>query len=102
MTTNGGISFWWQQIGVPELRPTLSGSIDVDVAIVGGGYTGLWTAYYLKKADPSSTSPSSKPSSAATAPPGATAAGCYNGIAGRDRYAQAPRPRRPPSVSSRR
>ena len=42
--------------GVPgELapRPALSGSAEVDVAIVGGGYTGLWTAYYLKKADPS-------------------------------------------------
>ena len=25
----------------------------MDVAIVGGGYTGLWTAYYLAKADPS-------------------------------------------------
>ena len=42
--------------GVPgELapRPALSGAAEVDVAIVGGGYTGLWTAYYLKKADPS-------------------------------------------------
>jgi glycine/D-amino acid oxidase-like deaminating enzyme len=41
--------------GVPgELTPrsALPGSTDVDVAIVGGGYTGLWTAYYLKKADP--------------------------------------------------
>jgi glycine/D-amino acid oxidase-like deaminating enzyme len=31
----------------------LPGSADVDVAIVGAGYTGLWTAYYLAKADPS-------------------------------------------------
>ena len=41
--------------GVPgELtpRPSLPGDIDVDVAIVGAGYTGLWTAYYLAKADP--------------------------------------------------
>jgi len=41
--------------GVPgELtpRPPLEGPADVDVAIVGAGYTGLWTAYYLKKADP--------------------------------------------------
>jgi glycine/D-amino acid oxidase-like deaminating enzyme len=41
--------------GVPgELtpRPPLDGPLDVDVAIVGAGYTGLWTAYYLKKADP--------------------------------------------------
>jgi len=41
--------------GVPgELtpRPSLSGPTDVDVVIVGAGFTGLWTAYYLKKADP--------------------------------------------------
>ncbi|MBA3294063.1 MAG: FAD-dependent oxidoreductase, partial [Geodermatophilaceae bacterium] len=31
----------------------LTGPRDVDVAIVGGGYTGLWTAYYLVRADPS-------------------------------------------------
>jgi glycine/D-amino acid oxidase-like deaminating enzyme len=34
-------------------RPALPGDRDVDVAIVGGGYTGLWTAYYLAAADPS-------------------------------------------------
>jgi glycine/D-amino acid oxidase-like deaminating enzyme len=51
--SNGGVSFWYRQIGMPTLRPALPGSVDVDVAIVGAGYTGLWTAYYLKKADPS-------------------------------------------------
>jgi glycine/D-amino acid oxidase-like deaminating enzyme len=34
-------------------RPALPGDLDVDVAVVGAGYTGLWTAYYLKRADPS-------------------------------------------------
>ncbi|WP_088288576.1 FAD-binding oxidoreductase [Kineosporia sp. A_224] len=34
-------------------RPGLDGDADVDVCIVGGGYTGLWTAYYLLLADPS-------------------------------------------------
>ena len=34
-------------------RPALPGDLDVDVAIVGAGYTGLWTAYYLALADPS-------------------------------------------------
>ncbi len=33
-------------------RPALAASTDVDVAIVGAGYTGLWTAYYLATADP--------------------------------------------------
>ncbi|MEU8106231.1 FAD-binding oxidoreductase [Nonomuraea muscovyensis] len=49
---NGGVSFWYRQIGLPDRRPALPGSRAYDVAIVGGGYTGLWTAYYLKKADP--------------------------------------------------
>jgi glycine/D-amino acid oxidase-like deaminating enzyme len=34
-------------------RPPLDGSTDVDVAILGAGYSGLWTAYYLLKSDPS-------------------------------------------------
>jgi glycine/D-amino acid oxidase-like deaminating enzyme len=34
-------------------RPPLRGDAEVDVAIVGAGYTGLWTAYYLATARPS-------------------------------------------------
>jgi len=34
-------------------RPALSGSTFVDVAIVGGGFSGLWTAYYLLEKNPS-------------------------------------------------
>jgi glycine/D-amino acid oxidase-like deaminating enzyme len=34
-------------------RPALPGDREVDVAIVGAGFTGLWTAYYLAEADPS-------------------------------------------------
>ncbi|GAB3616432.1 FAD-dependent oxidoreductase [Okibacterium endophyticum] len=52
MTGNGGVSWWWQQLGLPAPRPGLPGDLDVDVAIVGGGYTGLWTAYYLKVLQP--------------------------------------------------
>jgi glycine/D-amino acid oxidase-like deaminating enzyme len=33
-------------------RPPLPGDVDVDVAVVGAGYTGLWTAYHLVRADP--------------------------------------------------
>ena len=35
-----------------DSRPALAGDIDVDVAIVGAGFTGLWTAHYLREADP--------------------------------------------------
>jgi glycine/D-amino acid oxidase-like deaminating enzyme len=34
-------------------RPALAGDCEVDVAIVGAGYTGLWTAYALMQQDPS-------------------------------------------------
>lgn len=50
---NGDVSFWWGQVGRPASRPPLPGPLTADVAIVGGGYTGLWAAYYLKRADPS-------------------------------------------------
>mgnify|MGYP001068468596 CR=1 FL=1 len=52
--TNGNISFWYADIGgIPQKRPALPGDRDADVCIIGAGFTGLWTAYYLKKADPS-------------------------------------------------
>lgn len=51
--TNGDISFWYADIGgIPQRRPALSGDRSADVCIIGAGYTGLWTAYYLKKANP--------------------------------------------------
>ena len=49
---NGEVSYWWQARGIPPRRPSLPGGAEADVCIVGAGYTGLWTAYYLKRADP--------------------------------------------------
>jgi glycine/D-amino acid oxidase-like deaminating enzyme len=50
----GELGFWWRSLGgPPPARAPLPGSTEADVAIVGAGYTGLWTAYYLKRADPS-------------------------------------------------
>ncbi|GAA3745982.1 NAD(P)/FAD-dependent oxidoreductase [Salinactinospora qingdaonensis] len=49
---NGRVSFWHRQLGTTERRRALPGPADYDVCIVGGGYTGLWSAYYLKKARP--------------------------------------------------
>ena len=51
---NGNVSFWYADLGgLPEKRAALPGDRDADICIIGAGYTGLWTAYYLKKADPS-------------------------------------------------
>ena len=48
------LSLWFDQLDEALTpRPALSGDIEVDVAIVGAGFTGLWTAYYLQAADPS-------------------------------------------------
>ncbi|MET0158229.1 MAG: FAD-dependent oxidoreductase, partial [Acidimicrobiales bacterium] len=46
---------WWMETGGDDLtpRPPLDGSISADVAILGAGYTGLWTALYLLERDPS-------------------------------------------------
>ena len=59
--SNGGLvptsPSWWfaeamaQERGEPA-APALSGRVETDVAIVGGGYTGLWTALALKQRRP--------------------------------------------------
>ena len=55
MSDHQGLSLWWDtlptELAEPQ-RAALPGHRDFDVAIVGGGYTGLWTAYSLVKADP--------------------------------------------------
>jgi glycine/D-amino acid oxidase-like deaminating enzyme len=46
-------SLWWDSLTKSvQIRPSLTKDIDVDVAIIGAGYTGLWTAYYLLKKSP--------------------------------------------------
>jgi glycine/D-amino acid oxidase-like deaminating enzyme len=48
-----GLSLWHETAGEHWApRPPLPGDRDADVAIVGAGFTGLWTAYYLLAADP--------------------------------------------------
>jgi glycine/D-amino acid oxidase-like deaminating enzyme len=45
------LSFW--HATAPEVHsPALDEETEADVAIVGAGFTGLWTAYYLKSLDP--------------------------------------------------
>jgi len=47
------VSFWMRRLEpLPPPRPPLDGDREADVCIVGAGYTGLWTAYELKRAQP--------------------------------------------------
>jgi glycine/D-amino acid oxidase-like deaminating enzyme len=45
---------WWLESSGDDLtpRPALPHSIEVDVAILGAGFSGLWTAWYLKQRNP--------------------------------------------------
>lgn len=47
------VSYWMQTAGPLDPRPALDTSIDVDVTILGAGFTGLWTAWYLLQREPS-------------------------------------------------
>lgn len=48
-----GASFWMETVEDDLTpRPALAGDLVVDVAILGGGYSGLWTAYYLLRDNP--------------------------------------------------
>lgn len=47
-------SFWLETSEICiEPRHKLEESKTVDIAILGGGFTGLWTAYYLSLSNPS-------------------------------------------------
>lgn len=48
----GDRSFWLQSIAADAATPPLQGSADCDVAVVGGGYAGLWTALRIKEQSP--------------------------------------------------
>ncbi|AWT43987.1 FAD-dependent oxidoreductase [Streptomyces actuosus] len=85
---NGGISFWYADDGLPAAREPLPGDATADVVIVGGGYTGLWTAYYLKKAAPFLRITVLEQKFCGYGASGRNGGWLYNGIAGRDRYAK--------------
>jgi len=55
--TPGDQRSWWLREALaaekdPEPRPALKGDVNADVVILGGGFTGLWTAYFLTEAKP--------------------------------------------------
>lgn len=90
MTINGGISFWYATDETAPAHPPrapLTGNATADVVIVGGGYTGLWTAYYLKTAAPDLRVTVLEQKFCGYGASGRNGGWLYNGIAGRDRYA---------------
>jgi glycine/D-amino acid oxidase-like deaminating enzyme len=46
------LGYWIEEAGEVAPRPPLSGDHEADVLIVGGGYTGMWTAWYAKQLEP--------------------------------------------------
>jgi FAD dependent oxidoreductase len=76
-------------------RPELEGDLDVDVCIVGAGFTGLWTAYTLLVEDPSVRVAVLEPRSPGSGPADATAAGAR-------RSSRRPRQRSPGGTVARR
>jgi glycine/D-amino acid oxidase-like deaminating enzyme len=46
------LGYWIEEAGTVEPRPPLVGEREADVLIVGGGYTGMWTAWYARRLEP--------------------------------------------------
>jgi glycine/D-amino acid oxidase-like deaminating enzyme len=44
--------YWLEEAGEVAPLPALAGEQSADVVVIGGGYTGLWTAWHLKKLEP--------------------------------------------------
>jgi glycine/D-amino acid oxidase-like deaminating enzyme len=45
--------YWFDDTDQPDSNPTLVRTENCDLCVVGGGYTGLWTAIIAKERDPS-------------------------------------------------
>ncbi|MDQ2630148.1 MAG: FAD-dependent oxidoreductase, partial [Actinomycetota bacterium] len=46
------LGYWIEEAGEVEPRPPLAGRREADVLVVGGGYTGMWSAWYAKQLQP--------------------------------------------------
>jgi glycine/D-amino acid oxidase-like deaminating enzyme len=53
VTVRPGVPWWLDEAPPVEPEPPLEGDVEADVAIVGGGYTGLWTALAIRALEPS-------------------------------------------------
>jgi glycine/D-amino acid oxidase-like deaminating enzyme len=50
--THTAHGFWLEEAGAPAPLPSLAGELEADVVVVGGGFTGLWTAWWILEHDP--------------------------------------------------
>jgi glycine/D-amino acid oxidase-like deaminating enzyme len=46
------LGYWIEEAGEEEPRPSLGGEHEADLLVVGGGYTGMWTAWYARQLEP--------------------------------------------------
>jgi choline dehydrogenase-like flavoprotein len=46
------LGYWIEEAGKAEPRAPLAGDREADVLVVGGGYTGMWTALYARQLEP--------------------------------------------------
>jgi glycine/D-amino acid oxidase-like deaminating enzyme len=46
------LGYWIEEAGGTEPAAPLTGAREADVLVVGGGYTGMWTAWYARQLEP--------------------------------------------------
>src|SRR4051794_2095682 len=46
------LGYWIEEAGTVDPTPALVGAREADVLVVGGGYTGMWTAWYERRLEP--------------------------------------------------
>jgi glycine/D-amino acid oxidase-like deaminating enzyme len=44
--------YWLEEAGAVAPAPPLDGNRDADVVVIGGGFTGLWAAWHVKRLEP--------------------------------------------------